>query len=108
VSRLHCVFAFDDLPTAKAYLGQGAASRTLPPERVYPASPLDPSSPRVRLDMLWVGWLSEGGDRSTQIARCHGYWSGQPTSDVKASASPAWEWLFGGALVVVRPGVAGL
>ena len=87
VSRLTCAFAFEELEHARKF----ATAQ----EYVHQVSPVDPSAPCVRLDMLWLTWMGEpGGTTDQMIYWCSSYWAGRATSDISPAAHPTWEWLF--------------
>ncbi len=94
VSRFMCSFAHEGQRQAQEFASQN--------EFVLPVAPVDPNAPRARLDMLWLTWMSEPGATTSKIARwCSGYWSGLPTTELKATAVVSWEWLFACPLVVL-------
>jgi len=87
VSRMTCTFAFEGPEPARQFATDQ--------EYVHRVSPVDPSTPSVRLDMLWLTWMGEPGSTTDQmVCRCSNYWAGRATADVSPSAHPTWEWLF--------------
>lgn len=93
VSRLSCVFAFDDRATAVGFLERS--------EYLYVVEPAG-ASPSARLDMLWLTWMGEPGHSEASIDRwVSAYWAGASTAEVSPTAHPSWEVLIGGPVTVV-------
>jgi len=95
VSRLACTFAFEAEDQAHDWASEK--------EHVLAVTPVDPSAPRARLDMLWLAWMSEPLTTTDKmIAYCAGYWGGRATTDVKPSVKACWEWLSACPLMVMK------
>ena len=91
VSRLSCVFAFEDRDSALTFAEAGGKAGDI----VHAVTPEDPSAAPARLDMLWLTWMGEPNVTPAQVAEwCRGYWSGRAAADLKPGARECWELLF--------------
>ncbi len=87
VSRLACTFAWETQEQAERM-----ASRD---EFILRVCPVDLDAPRVRLDSLWLTWMSEPGATTEKIMQwCDAYWASRATTQLKPAATASWEWLF--------------
>jgi hypothetical protein len=87
VSRLACTFAWETQEQAQRMASEG--------EFILRVCPVDLNAPRVRVDSLWLTWMSEPGATTDKIMQwCDAYWAGRATTDVKPTATASWEWLF--------------
>lgn len=92
-SRLASAFAHAELAAARSYAA--------PDEQIYQVELTDVS---VTLDMLWVTWIRESlssGDRTRAERQAAHYWGGQSARNYLPAATPHWEVLTPGDLLVV-------
>lgn len=92
VSRIACVFAFDDENVAKTWVRGNQAE----PEHVYQVRPVDPQASIDRLDMSWTDCFSKYKTFDAVEECARRYWAGTVT------AAPKYELLVGGDVVVER------
>jgi hypothetical protein len=94
VSRLTCVYAWEDRATADYMRAAG---------HLYRVEPVEPSAPAVRVDALWLTWMGDLGSTPEQnVSRCQSYWAGKSAQELMPTAAPSWEWLFACGLRVIE------
>lgn len=94
VSRLDCVFVFDDLSSAQTWRSEN--------QKIYRVEPADSNTPRHRADWLWLTWMGElGSSYHRALGQCGAYWAGSPTVTRMPQANAVWELLIGGAVQIL-------